>query len=193
MRVLLVDDHPLFRQALAATVYQIDATIVVEQFQMLEDVRRRLEEDADVALILLDLRLPDSQGIGGLLALKAHFPDVPVGIVSARDDAETVRTAMACGAAGFISKAVGTEELSAAIEALIGGEGWFVDSAGDDGQAGLTSGQMRIVEAVRRGLMNKQIAHELGLSEATVKYHLTGIFRKMGVLSRSQLLALSAE
>jgi len=193
MRVLLVDDHPLFRQALAATVSQIGVDVRIEQCESLAMLRSRLAIDADATLVLLDLNLPDSAGIGGLLAIKAHYPALPVAIVSAIDDGETVATAQACGAAGFISKAAGIEELSAAVLALVGGETWFPEAETGDGRAGITPTQARILDGVHRGLMNKQIAYELGLSEATVKYHLTGLFRKMGVQTRAQLLALARD
>lgn len=191
MRVLLVDDHPLFRQALAATVAQVRAEVPVEQFETLAAVRASLEQEPEAALILLDLKLPDSQGIAGLLALKAHYPDIPVAIVSASDSTEMILTAIACGAAGFVSKAVGVAELSAAVEALLAGESWFPESPESDNRPTLSASQSRILDGVHRGLMNKQIAFELGLSEATIKYHLTGIFRVIGVQSRAQLLTRS--
>lgn len=193
MRVLLVDDHPLFRQALAATVSQIGVDVQIEQCETLAALRERLTVDATTALVLLDLTLPDSAGIGGLLAIKAHYPDLAVAIVSAIDDAETVATAQACGAAGFISKASGIEALSAAVLALLGGETWFPQADPDETRGRLSTTQARILDGVHRGLMNKQIAFELGLSEATIKYHLTGLFRKMGVQTRAQLLALARD
>lgn len=193
MRVLLVDDHPLFRQALAATVSQIGVDVRIEQCETMADLRICLSRDPDAALVLLDLNLPDTAGIGGLLAIKAHYPDLVVAIVSAIDDAETIQTAQACGAAGFVPKAAGIEELSAAILALIGGEVWFPETGMAEGRGGLTGTQARILDGVHRGLMNKQIAFELSLSEATVKYHLTGLFKKMGVQTRAQLLALARD
>ncbi len=193
MRVLLIDDHPLFRQALAATISQIGVDVHIEQCDTLAALRERLACDAVATLVLLDLNLPDSAGIGGLLAIKAHYPQLEVAIVSAIDDPETVATAQACGAAGFISKAAGIEQLSAAVLALIGGETWFPDVDPEEARNGLTHTQARILDGVHRGLMNKQIAYELGLSEATVKYHLTGLFRKMGVQTRAQLLALARD
>lgn len=193
MRVLLIDDHPLFRQALAATIAQIAGAIAIAQCESLADARKDLAGGSPCALILLDLKLPDSQGMGGLLSLKAEYPDVPIAIVSASDDAETVQTALACGAAGFISKAAGVEELSAAIEALLAGENWYPDAAQESSRAPLTPTQTRVLDGVHRGLMNKQIAYETGLSEATIKYHLTGLFRTFGVQTRAQLLALARE
>lgn len=197
MRVLLVDDHPLFRQAMAATVRQIapdgpDGSI--EHFDTLSEARAALGKDGGAnALVLLDLKLPDSQGISGLLGLKAQAPDATVAIVSATDDHETVQTAQACGASGFISKSASVEELAAAIETLLAGEEWFTETGPDNGREPLTAAQARIVEGVHRGLMNKQIAYEMGISEATVKYHLTGIFRKLGVQTRAQLLTLARD
>jgi len=193
MRIVLVDDHPLFRQALAATVSQIGVDVQIEQSDTMAALRERLTADSAAALVLLDLNLPDSAGIGGLLAIKAHYPELAVAIVSAIDDADTVATAQACGAAGFISKAAGIDELSAAVLVLIGGGTWFPEADPDEAQNGLTHTQARILDGVHRGLMNKQIAYELGLSEATVKYHLTGLFRKMSVQTRSQLLALARD
>jgi len=196
MRVLLVDDHPLFRAALAATVGQIGVAMRIEQCETLAQLRAGLAEDSAkdnrAALVLLDLNLPDSNGVSGLLALKAHYPDLAVAIVSASDDAETVQTAQACGAAGFISKAAGVAELSAAVLALVQGESWFPEAGGAERPA-LTPMQARILDGVHRGLMNKQIAYETGLAEATVKYHLTGLFRKLGVQTRAQLLTLARD
>ena len=191
MRVLLVDDHPLFRHALAATVAQIGVDARIEQCETIADLREHLSRDPVAALVLLDLNLPDSSGISGLLAVKAHYPDLPVAIISAKDDGETVQTVQACGAAGFISKAVGVEELSAAVLALLNGDTWFPYSGASADR--LTPTQARILDGVHRGLMNKQIAYETGLAEATIKYHLTGLFRKMGVQTRAQLLALARD
>ena len=193
MNIVLIDDHPLFRQALAATVGQIAGAIAIGQYETIAEAKAALASNRPVCLILLDLKLPDSQGMSGLLSLKAEYPDIAVGIVSARDDPETVQTAQACGAAGFISKAAGVEELSAAIEALLAGEGWFPETQCDESRVPVTPTQSRILDGVRRGLMNKQIAYETRLSESTVKYHLTGLFRKFGVQTRAQLLALARE
>ncbi|HWU03212.1 MAG TPA: response regulator transcription factor [Novosphingobium sp.] len=188
-RVLLIDDHPLFRQALAATVRQARADARIEEYVTLAEARAALGEAA--AFVFLDLRLPDAQGLTGLLALKAQAPDAAIAIVSATDDALTVQGAMACGASGFISKAAGVDELTAAIETLFAGQAFVPEAAAPDASDPLTPAQTRILEAIHRGLMSKQIAWEMGISEATVKYHLTGIFRKLGVQTRAQLLTLA--
>ena len=193
MRILLVDDHPLFRQALAATVSQSRSGMVIEQHETVAAVRESLAKDDSPALVLLDLKLSDSSGVSGLLSLKARFPDVPVAVVSATDDPETIHTAIACGAAGFISKSAGIEELTAAVETLAQGHTWCPDVPGEGEASPLSNTQARILDGVHRGLMNKQIAWELGLSEATVKYHLTHIYRRMGVITRAQLIARGRE
>jgi DNA-binding NarL/FixJ family response regulator len=193
MTVLLIDDHPLFRQALAATLAQIAGARTVLQFETLRDAKAALSDDTAVSLILLDLKLPDSAGIGGLLSLKAEYPDISVAIVSATDDPDTVQTTLACGAAGFISKSVGVDELSAAVEALLAGQSWFPDAMDEDAGVPLSETQTRILDGVHRGLMNKQIAFETQLSEATVKYHLTGLYRRFGVQTRAQLTAMSRD
>jgi DNA-binding NarL/FixJ family response regulator len=188
-RVLLIDDHPLFRQALAATVRQARADASIEEYVTLAEARAALGEAA--AFVFLDLRLPDAQGLSGLLALKAQAPAATIAIVSATDDALTVQGAMACGASGFISKAAGVDELTAAIETLFAGQAFVSEAPVQHAPDPLTPAQTRILEAIHRGLMNKQIAWEMGVSEATVKYHLTGIFRKLGVQTRAQLLTLA--
>lgn len=190
-KVILVDDHPLFRQALAGTIQLVDPSIAVEHCETFSALRSLLEESDDVALILLDLNLPDNNGMAGLPFLKGQYPGLPVAIVSARDDPETIQTAVACGASGFISKASSVVTLQAAIETLIDGEEWFEDEVEATEADPLTPMQSRILDGVHRGLMNKQIAFETDLSEATVKYHLSNIFKKLGVQTRSQLLALS--
>jgi DNA-binding NarL/FixJ family response regulator len=188
-RVLLVDDHPLFRQALATMVQRINTDIAVEQYGSLSNVREALDESGPPDLILLDLNLADCSGMVGLPALKGAFPDVPIAIISANEDPEMVSNAMMCGAAGYISKAVPVSELSAAVEALLNGDEWFEQDFAGNGMEALTPTQVRILEGVQRGLMNKQIAFECGICEATVKYHLANIFKRLGVQTRSQLLA----
>ncbi|MCJ2180194.1 response regulator [Novosphingobium album (ex Hu et al. 2023)] len=186
-----MDDHPLFRQALAGTVQLVAPDAQVELCEDFRTLRERLESHETVSLILLDLNLPDVDGIAGLPFLKGQYPHIPVAVVSARDDLEVVQTAIACGASGFISKVSGVPSLQAALDALLRGEEWFDGLEQLPDEDPLTPMQLRILNGVQRGLMNKQIAFEAGITEATVKYHLSNIFRKMGVQTRNQLLALT--
>ncbi|MBC2665510.1 response regulator transcription factor [Novosphingobium flavum] len=194
MRILLVDDHPMFREALAATVEGLDALAVVEQFDTLQQLYDGLGEGGAGTLVLLDLQLADATGMVGLIGLKARYTELAVAIVSGRDDEHAVATALACGAAGYIPKSASPATLSAALRTLLGGHDWFPPGSQDkDDSERLSPIQMRILDGVKRGKMNKQIAWEVGLSEHSIKYHLTGIFRKLGCQTRAQLLAVVAE
>jgi DNA-binding NarL/FixJ family response regulator len=193
VRILLVDDHPLFRQALAVTIGELNPDAVIEEFETVQAVTGALEADATGALVLLDLQLPDNTGMLGLVKLKSRFADLPVVIVSGTDDAETVATAEACAAAGFIPKTANRRTLCAALTALLAGQRWFPEAEAARAPAQLSAVQMRVLDGIKRGLMNKQIAWELGLSEHTIKYHLAGIFRKLGCQSRAHLVSIVAE
>jgi DNA-binding NarL/FixJ family response regulator len=193
LRVLLVDDHPLFREALAVTVHQLRPTAQVEQFDTVEQVTAAMSEDCADALILLDLQLADAAGMLGLVDLRVRFPALRVVIVSGRDDPQTVANAAACGASGYIPKTAPPASLAAALSAVMSGKTWFPATAGSSRADRLSAIQMRILDGIKRGMMNKQIAYEVGLSEHSIKYHLTGIFRKLGCQTRSQLVAAVSE
>lgn len=193
-QALIADDHPLFRGALRAML-DMDAL-------GLDGVRECGDFDAvldavkdDVEVVLLDLSMPGSRGIAGLLTLRARYPDVPVVVVSASDDAATVEQVMAAGASGFVPKSAPPETIRAALRAVLAGEIWRPDAslvqeteadATARAVAQLTPQQSRVLAMVADGLLNKQIAHELGVSEATVKAHVSAVLSKLGVDSRTQ-------
>lgn len=152
-------------------------------------------------LMTLDLQMEDSNGLQGLLALRQDFPALPVVVISATEDARMVRGARDLGAAGFIPKSAALPAMRAALAAVREGDRAFppddgtgAQGAGDDGLARLarlTPAQRRILMLVSRGMLNKQIAHEMDISEATVKAHLTAIFRRLGVINRTQAVLLA--
>lgn len=191
--VLLVDDHPLFRAALITAVRRVQADARVLEAQSLREATARLRADPAISLVLLDLRMPDCQGFSGLLALRGEFPDHRIVVVSAAEDADTVRRALAFGAAGFIPKSAPLDTLMEALRAVLSGGVWtppgFHAEADDEAVqrfGSLTPAQLRILMSMRKGLLNKQIAYDMGISEATVKSHVTMIFRKLGVTNRTQ-------
>ena len=150
-----------------------------------------------MAVVLLDLRLPDCSGFAGLRTVRERFPAIPVAIVSALEDELTVDGALELGASGFIPKSARVAELTEAIGAVLAGEIWSParlrlapGASARLQQAGLTPAQLRIASALQRGLANKQIAFELGITEATVKAHMTATFRKLGVVSRMQAMTI---
>ena len=194
-RVLLADDHPLFREALGATLRRIWPQIVVDEVSCLSDAVGALDKATTTyELVLLDLKLPDCDGFGGLLAIRSAHPETAVAIVSAREDSATISDAIACGACGFIPKSSTSGRLREALEAILAGDLWTPDASVAIPTeairiiASLSPAQRRILSGLRRGLLNKQIAHEIGVTEATVKAHMTGLFRKLGVSNRTQAL-----
>ena len=151
-------------------------------------------------LLLLDLKLSDSDGFAGLAGIRADFPAVPVAVVSASEDARTVRRALAFGASGFIPKSSDLDQMVKAIEAVLEGEVWApegLEAEEDETSdleariATLTPSQLRILVGLKQGRLNKQIAWDLGVTEATIKAHLTGVFRKLGVHNRTQAVIVA--
>jgi DNA-binding NarL/FixJ family response regulator len=204
-RVLIADDHPLFRGALREAVNGLFDGVAVAEAGTFEQVVERLETGGEVDLILLDLQMPGVRGFSGLMYLRAQYPSLPVAIVSANDDPVVIRHCMQFGAAGFLPKTLGVEALRAAIGRVLAGEMWAppdVELAGAaDAETAalirrlstLTPQQVRVLMMLSGGLLNKQIAYELGVSEATVKAHVSAILQKLGVDSRTQAVIVAGK
>jgi DNA-binding NarL/FixJ family response regulator len=196
--LLIADDHPLFRGALREAVNGLFTRADIGEAGTFEEVTEVLERGGEVDLILLDLRMPGVRGFSGLMYLRAQYPGLPIVVVSANDDPAVIRRCMEFGASGFIPKTLGIEALRGAIARVLKGEVWTppdVDLARDaDAEsaamiarlATLTPQQVRVLMMLSGGLLNKQIAYELGVSEATVKAHVSAILQKLGVESRTQ-------
>ena len=202
--ILIADDHPLFRGALRQALGSIMPEASVIEASGLDEVMAAMARERDLDLILLDLTMPGVQGFSGLMYLRAQHPDVPVVIVSATEEALVIRRALDFGASGFIPKSLDAEHIGAAVTAVLAGETWTppdVDlSASEDKETGelvrrlarLTPQQVRVLMMLSEGLLNKQIAYELGVSEATVKAHVSAILQKLGVDSRTQAVIAAA-
>ena len=196
--LLIADDHPLFRGALREAVTGLFSRVDVSEAGTFEEVTDLVERGGDVDLILLDLSMPGIRGFSGLMYLRAQYPSLPVVVVSANDDPAVIRRCMEFGASGFIPKTLGVEALRAAVARVLQGEVWTppdVDLARQsDAETAaliarlstLTPQQVRVLMMLSGGLLNKQIAYELGVSEATVKAHVSAILQKLGVESRTQ-------
>ncbi len=194
-RIVVADDHPLFRAALRSAVDKAAPGAEVVECASLAEARAAMVA-GPVDLLLLDLKLSDSEGMAGLAAVRAEQPTVPVAVVSASEDAPVVRHALGLGAAGFIPKSSSLPQMVEAIAAILVGDSWAPDvPEADDDLAGrvasLTPSQLRILEGLKAGRLNKQIAFDLGVSEATIKAHLTSVFRKLGVQNRTQAVILA--
>jgi DNA-binding NarL/FixJ family response regulator len=161
-----------------------------------------LEADRDCDLVLLDLNMPGAHGFSGLLLLRAQYPDIPVMIISAAEDAKVIRRTFELGAAGYLPKSVGPNEIRTAIDTVLKGGVSVpagVDLRSEDDEtafsrrlATLTPQQIRVLMMLSDGLMNKQIAFELSISEATVKAHVSSILQKLDVDSRTQAVIAAA-
>ena len=195
-RIIIVDDHPLFRAALRQTLAGTDAGGSVEEAGDLAALSAALEADRECDLVLLDLNMPGAHGFSGLLLLRAQYPEVPVMIISAVEDHKVIRRTFELGAAGYLPKSAGPAEIRAAIDTVLRGEVVVPDGVNlgtDDEQTAfvrrlstLTPQQIRVLMMLSDGLMNKQIAYELSISEATVKAHVSSILQKLDVDSRTQ-------
>jgi len=200
-KLLIADDHPLFRAALRGAAIDAVAGLVVLEAESLEGVLALLESNRDVDLVLLDLHMPGNHGLAGLAAIRAQYPEVAVVVVSANDDPRVVRRALDHGAAGYLPKSSGLDELREAIRCVLACEQWLpaslrasvarAQSSQHDTElaarlASLSPQQFRVLTLVAEGLLNKQIADRLDVQERTVKAHLTAIFERMGVRNRTQ-------
>ena len=203
--LVIADDHPLFRDALRQAVASVVASVRIDEAGSFEELTALLDQDSDVDLVLLDLSMPGISGFSGLIYLRAQFPAIPVVIVSASDDGGTIRQSLDFGASGFIPKRFGVDTLRDAITKVLGGDVWVpadtdLSSATDpelvrlrDRLVTLTPQQVRVLMMLSEGLLNKQIAYELSVSEATIKAHVSAILQKLGVESRTQAVIAAAK
>nr|WP_067221124.1 response regulator transcription factor [Stappia indica] len=201
---VVADDHPLFRGALRQTIERLYPGAGIVEVGTLEDAAAELERHGEVDLLLLDLSMPGMRGFSGLMYLRAQYQSVPVVIVSASEDIGTIRRCMELGASGFIPKSLGIEVIREAVSQVMAGGSWTppdVDLGEADGEASamaqrlstLTPQQVRVLMMLSEGLLNKQIAYELSVSEATVKAHVSAILQKLGVESRTQAVIAAAK
>lgn len=205
LRFIIADDHPLFRTALKTSLGHSFTNCVVDEAESLKDLQDLLISTPDCDLILLDLHMPDAQGFSNLIHLQAQHPDIPVIIISGSESPDVMCRAIDHGAAGFLPKSSQANIITIAINAVLDGARWLPEGVryqiGQDSKeqkiakdiASLTPQQFRVVTLLVQGLLNKQIAYELNVSEATVKAHITEIFRKLGVHSRTQAALLFSQ
>lgn len=197
-RVLIIDDHPLVRDGLRSVIaFSFDACEIFEASSM-EEAVSTLEKQANFDLILLDLNIPDVRRLDGLRMLRTRFPILPVVMVSGAFDRAIVQEALAAGAAGFIPKSLKRTGIVDALHRIVAGEIYLPETMGEGAApspedddisrriASLTPQQRTVLAHLVRGRLNKQIAHDLGVSMTTIKAHVSAILQKLGVLSRTQ-------
>lgn len=202
-KLIVADDHPLFRNALIHAISNTMATEATIETDCFDATVQALEQHPDADLLLLDLHMPGNCGFLGLIQLRKTFPTMPIVVISASDDMDVIRRVMNFGASAFIPKSAHPLEIGKALNAVLAGEIWLPEkfqhllSANqqqhDDSDlasrvAQLTQQQYKVLYYLTEGWLNKQIAYDLHISEATVKAHMTAIFRKLGVTNRTQVV-----
>lgn len=194
-KILIVDDHALVREGLMQTLRQLEEGVTCSGAENADEALHLLQQD-DYSMMLLDLMLPGINGMSFLGVLRKRYPALPVVVLSALDDPDTMARAMRHGASGFVPKSSSGEELLAALRLVLSGTVFLpphMDKAGGRSlteRYGITAGQMRVLELLSQGKTNREIANLLGLTEGTVKVHVSAIFKALNVTNRSQALLI---
>ena len=196
--IIIVDDHPLFRDALRQALSNSIRDLLITEAGSLDELSGSLEANSETDLVLLDLAMPGVKGLSGLMYLRAQYPEIPVVVVSANEDPAAIRRSIEFGASGFIPKSLPVETIRDAVKSVLDGDVWTppdldLGESGDGESADLvarlatlTPQQVRVLMMLSEGLLNKQIAYKLNVSEATIKAHVSAILQKLGVDSRTQ-------
>ncbi|MBV2128390.1 LuxR C-terminal-related transcriptional regulator [Arsukibacterium indicum] len=202
-KLIVADDHPLFRNALInaiSSTFVTKATIETDSF---DSTCTALEQHPDTDLLLLDLHMPGNCGFLGLIQLRKNYPSLPIVVISASEDLDVIRRVIAFGASAYIPKSANPLDISTALNAVLAGELWVPanlqkavfqeQSTAEDLDlaakvAQLTQQQYKVLYYLTEGWLNKQIAYDLHISEATVKAHITAIFRKLNCTNRTQVV-----
>lgn len=203
--LLIADDHPLFREALRGAVQRVIPGVTLHEADSVEALYALAEQHNDADLVLMDLNMPGAQGFNALVHMRSQHPQLPVVVVSAREEARVMRRALDHGAFGFIPKSADSNTIGRALTAVLDGEHWMPEAAQSEPpideaerEVGarlreLTPQQFRVLQMLGSGLLNKQIAWELNVSEATIKAHVTAILRKLGATNRTQAVLMAGK
>ncbi|KAF7772075.1 hypothetical protein PCIT_a2073 [Pseudoalteromonas citrea] len=203
---LIADDHPLFREALKGALQTQFEGLEVFESENFETTLSVLSSQEELDLLLLDLHMPGSGDLYGLIRIREDYPSLPIVVISGSEDLAIISKVMGYGAMGFIPKASSSQDIARAIEHVLEGDSWLPASIKDKVSgleiadkevaqqvASLTPQQYKVLRYLHEGLLNKQIAFELHISEATVKAHITAIFRKLGVYNRTQAVLIASK
>lgn len=203
--VLIADDHPLFRDALQRAVLAALPEAKVYSADSVDGLLILIEQYPQAELLLLDLHMPGARGYSALVHIRSQYPGLPTIVVSGHEEAHVARRALAHGASAYIPKSTPGEDIISAIGCVLDGDIWLphrllgvgMELKPDEADvaarmATLTPQQFRVMTMIAEGLLNKQIAYDLDVSEATVKAHMTSIMRKLGVNNRTQVALAAA-
>jgi DNA-binding NarL/FixJ family response regulator len=186
MTLYVIDDHPLMREAVVMLLRRMRAGANVVELERIGGIESAVKQHGQPDLICLDLKLPDTTGTSGIIELKKRYPTAPLAVLSASPASDAEEGCIEAGADIYIEKSSGAQEIGNALRALMSADGQFEELAPTDNK--LSKRQKQLIVMLDRGLSNREIADELGISEHTVKVHLWRLFRRLGVKSRTQTI-----
>ena len=203
--LLIADDHPLYRDALKGALRLHNNDLQILESADLNETVAVLEAN-DVDLLMLDLHMPGSSDLFGFLHIQKTFSDLPIAVVSGTEDSALISKIVGLGAMGFIPKTASAKDIDDALTAMLEGDVWVPEAVRQQIQdvdetfselaenvASLTPSQYKVLCYMRDGLLNKQIGYNLDIAEATVKAHVTAIFRKLGINNRTQAVLIASQ
>jgi DNA-binding NarL/FixJ family response regulator len=198
-KIIIADDHPMFRSALKQSILSDHNNCEIIECESLESLRIQAKSNPDSDLLILDLNMPGADGFSSLIYIQNHYPNLPVIMISANEKLEIIHQAKTFGALGYISKSATIETIRQAINTVLDGDTYFPEELNTlkssianellditKSVSELTPQQYNVLQMIKQGLLNKQIAYDLNITEATVKAHVTAIMRKLGVNNRTQ-------
>jgi DNA-binding NarL/FixJ family response regulator len=186
MTLYVIDDHPLMREAVVMLLRRLRPGANVVELDRMGGIESAVKQHGNPDLITLDLKLPDTTGASGVHELKKRFPETPLAVLSASPASDAEEQCIEAGADIYIEKSSGAQEIGNALRALLSADGQFEELTPTDNK--LSKRQKQLIVMLDRGLSNREIADELGISEHTVKVHLWRLFRRLGVKSRTQTI-----
>jgi DNA-binding NarL/FixJ family response regulator len=199
--IIVAEDHPMFRAALVLTVKRLMPEALLLEVASHSELEKALARNGEARLVLLDLQIPGARGLSSLVFLRGEYPHVSVAIISGGAYAETIDRARQLGASAFIPKSAAIDTIARALSSVIRGELWFPEPGEapstrlplQEQLPTLTAQQFRVLKYLADGMLNKQIADILQISEGTVRAHVTAILRKLRVSTRTQAVILVTE
>ena len=203
--LLIADDHPLYRDAIRGALISNFKQLTLLEAADLKETVEMLHQNNHIDLLLLDLHMPGSGDLFGLIHIRKLFPDIPVAVVSGLEDPDIISKVINLGAMGFVPKTTSAAQIALAVTSMLEGDLWLPESyATDDVEldsefselalkvASLTPAQYKVLCYMRDGLLNKQIGYNLDIATATVKAHVTAIFKKLHINNRTQAVLIAS-
>ncbi len=188
MSIYVIDDHPLMRDAIVMVLRRLRPAENIVELERLDKLASAVKQHGAPDLFCLDLKLPDTTGVSGVIAVKQAYPEVPIAVYSASPAADMEEACIEAGADTYIEKSAGSAELTAALRGLLMAGSDVEEPAQASNNSKLSKRQTQLIAMLDRGMSNRDIAAELEISEHTVKVHLWRLFRRLAVKSRTQAL-----